>query len=69
VKQGVNISSNDPKAWAKLADKPIAELVRGLNLTDYWIISVKPIETTIRTIAPAARRDASTAISNSRRRR
>src|SRR5215472_9660884 len=69
VKQGVNISSNDPKAWAKLADKPIAELVRGLNLTNYWIISVKPIETTIRTIAPAARRDASTAISNSRRRR
>ena len=54
VKQGANISSNDPKAWAKLAGKPIGELVKGLSLTDYWITSVKPIETTIRTIAPVA---------------
>jgi len=52
VKQGANISSNDPKDWTKLAGKPIAELVRGLKLTNYWIISVKPLDTTIRTIAP-----------------
>jgi hypothetical protein len=31
VKQGANISSNDPKAWAKLAGKPIGELVKGLT--------------------------------------
>jgi hypothetical protein len=54
VKQGANISSNDSKAWAKLGGKPIGELVKGLSLTDYWITSVKPIETTIRTIAPVA---------------
>lgn len=35
---GFSIKTPDPKAWRGLADKPAAEIVRKLKLTDYWIV-------------------------------